>query len=271
MIAAMNAAQSLRRWARVARLALHLARGLTIAALFFPLQSARHRKFEIERWSRQLLKILNVRLSVHGSPATYRSRAVMLVANHVSWLDIFAIDAVVASRFVAKSEVRGWPLIGWLCERVGTLFIQRARRHDTARINHAVGEALTAGDVFAVFPEGTTTDGSTVLKFHASLLAPALEAGAAVQPVALRFERSDGSLCTEAAYDGDKSLWDALMGITSEREIVAQVSFLEPIAAEQNHRRDLARIARDAIVLTLFPQARDSRTDTAGDLQVAAR
>jgi 1-acyl-sn-glycerol-3-phosphate acyltransferase len=264
------AAQSLRRWVRVGRLALHLARGVLIAALLFPFHNAERRRREIQRWSRKLLALLAVRLSVHGTPPSKSVRPLMLVSNHVSWLDIFAIDAVVPSRFVAKSEVRSWPVMGWLCERVGTLFIERARRHDTVRINHAAGDALRAGDVFAVFPEGTTTDGSTVLKFHASLLAPALEAGAAIQPVALRFERTDGSLCTEAAYDGEKSLWDALMGITSEREIVARVWFLPPIAPEQSHRRDLARAARDAILLTLFPRAPDSRTDTAGDLRAAA-
>jgi 1-acyl-sn-glycerol-3-phosphate acyltransferase len=266
----IGAAQSLRRGARVARLALHLARGVLTVALLFPFQGPERRRREIERWSRELLTVLRVRLSVHGTPPPRVLRPLMLVSNHVSWLDIFTIDALVASRFVAKSEVRRWPVMGWLCERVGTLFIERARRHDTVRINHAAGAALRAGDVFAVFPEGTTTDGSTVLKFHASLLAPALEAGAAIQPVALRFERSDGSLCTEAAYDGEKSLWDALMGITSQPEIIARVWFLQPIAPEQSHRRDLARAARDAILLTLFPRAPDSHTGTAGDLRAAA-
>ena len=266
----MTAAQSLRRWVRVGRLALHLLRGVLTAALFFPFQDPERRSGEIERWSLALLTLLGVRLAVQGVPPSKHMRPIMLVANHVSWLDIFAIDAVVPSRFVAKSEVRSWPVMGWLCERVGTLFIERARRHDTLRINEKAGAALRAGDVFAVFPEATTSDGSTVLKFHASLLAPALEAGAAIQPVALRFERSDGSLCTEAAYDGEKSAWDTLMGITSQREIVARLWFLPPIAPEQNHRRDLARASRDAILLTLFPRGHDSRTDRACDRRAAA-
>ncbi len=266
----MGAAQTLRRWTRVMRFALHLARGLSIAAFLFPLQTPERRRREIREWSLELLAILRVRLSVHGNPPL-GVRPLMLVSNHVSWLDIFAIDAVLPVRFVAKSEVRRWPLIGWLCERVGTLFIERARRHDTGRINHAVCAALRGGDVFAVFPEGTTSDGSTLLKFHASLLEPALEAGAAIQPVALRFERADGSLCTEAAYDGDKSVWEALMGITTQREITVRAWFLEPIPAAQSHRRELALQARQAILLTLFPPARDSRTETPADLRVAAQ
>lgn len=259
--------QRLRRWTRITRLALHLARGLAITALLFPLQSTQRRKREVEHWSLQLLGLLGVRLFLHGMPPPYAARPLMLVANHVSWLDIFAINAIVPARFVAKSEVRSWPLVGWLCARAGTLFIERARRHGTARINGAVGNALRAGDVLAVFPEGTTTDGSTVLKFHASLLEPALEADAVVQPIALRFERSDGTLCTEAAYDGDKSLWDTLLGMTSQREILAHVCFLEPIPPGEQHRRDLAREAREAIVLTLFPEARDSRTEADAGLR----
>ena len=245
-------------------------RGSLIAGLLFPLQSRERRKREIERWSARLLDLLAVRVDIHGTPPPYGARPLMLVANHVSWLDIFAINAVVPVRFIAKSEIRVWPLLGWLSGRAGTLFIQRARRNDTARINGAVTAALRAGDIFAVFPEGTTTDGSTVLRFHASLLEPALEAGAAVQPVALRFERADGSLCTEAAYDGDKSIWDALLGITSQTAITVHVCFLRPILPDERHRRTLAVEARDAIALTLYPGAPGSPTETSADLPAGA-
>jgi len=204
-------AQWIKRWIRITRFVLHILRGLAIALLLFPLQSGERRKREVEHWSLSLLNLLNVRLFLHGMPPAYGSRPLMIVSNHVSWLDIFAINAIVPSRFVAKSEVRAWPLLGWLSARTGTVFIERARRHDTGRVNREVAAALRAGDVFVIFPEGTTTDGSTVQKFHASLLEPALEAGAAIQPVALRFERSDGTLCTEAAYNGGRSVWDTLM------------------------------------------------------------
>ena len=218
----------------------------------------------------RLLELLRVRLFMHGMPPSYVMRPLMLVANHVSWLDIFAINAITAVRFVSKAEVRQWPFIGWLAARAGTLFIERSRRQDTARINEHVVSALHAGDVFAIFPEGTTTDGSTVLKFHSSLLAPAIAADAAIQPVALQFERSDGTLCVEAAYDGDKSAWDTLLGITSQREILAHVYFLQPILPAEWHRRDLTREAREAILQALFPQAPRTRTETADDLQAAA-
>ena len=254
----MSPAQWLRRWTRLVRFGLHLARGLSIAAFLFPLQSKERRKREIEHWSIKLLTLLNIRLFLHGSPPPYGVCPLMLVSNHVSWLDIFAINAIVPSRFVAKSEVRSWPFIGWLCARGGTLFIHRNRRHDTARVNTLVVEALQAGEVFAVFPEGTTSDGSTMFKFHSSLLEPALEAEAAIQPIALWYDRSDGTLCTEVAYDGDRSLWNVLMGVTSQREILAHVGFLDPIIVGDRLRHDIAREAHDAILLTLFPQGKYS-------------
>lgn len=263
-------AQWIKRWIRVSRLAFHVLRGLAISAFLFPLQSSERRKREIEHWSVNLLNLLNVRLFLHGKPPVYGSRPLMVVANHVSWLDIFAINAIVPSRFIAKSEVRAWPIFGWLTARSGTVFIERAKRQDTARVNHLIAGALGAGDVFAVFPEGTTTDGSTVLKFHASLLEPAVEAGAAVQPVAIRYERSDGTLCTEAAYAGGRSLWDVLMAMTSQHEILAHVCFLDPIVPDARHRRHIAEEARTAILLTLFPEESRSHSDTAGDLRAAA-
>src|SRR5215210_2559116 len=190
---AMGPTQFLKRWGRITRLMLHVVRGLVVSTFLFPLQSDARRKLEIEHWSLQLLTILRVPLFLHGMPPAYTIRPLMLVSNHVSWLDIFMINAIVAVRFVAKSEIRGWPALGWLCARAGTIFINRGRRRDTTRVNQVVARALVGGDVFTVFPEGTTTDGSTLLKFHASLLEPALEAGAAIQPVALWFDRSDGS------------------------------------------------------------------------------
>ena len=171
----------------------------------------------------------------------------MLVANHVSWLDIFAVNAVVPVRFVAKSEIRSWPLIGWLCERAGTVFIRQARRHDTLRVNEAISAALQEGDIFAVFPEGTTTDGTQVIKFHSSLLDPALKAAAKVQPAALRYTRADGSLCTEVSYAGERSLWDTVRDMSAENEILVEVTFLPPLEGAAAHRRELARGAEEAI------------------------
>lgn len=249
IMAAMSGGETsmMTRGLRLTRLALHLLRGLLTAALLFPFFTPVRRRSAIKRWSRDLLRILHIKLHVHGEPPPARAAPVMLVANHVSWLDIFAINAVRPVRFVAKSEVRKWPAIGWLSAKTGTLFIERARRRDTVRISSEIVEAMCGGDVVAVFPEGTTTDGSQVLRFHSSLLQPALQAQAQVYPVALRFERGDGSLCVEAAYDGDKSLWDSFLLMVAQPVMHAQLWFLPPLAADAEHRRTLAASAQQLI------------------------
>ena len=257
----------MRRWLRIARLALHVARGLFIVAFFFPFQGAEQRKREVRRWAQGVLSVVAVRVHVHG--AIPDARPLMLVANHVSWLDIFAIQSVLPVRFVAKSETRAWPLVGWLSARGGTLFIDQARRRDTHRVSALVAELLAEGEVFAIFPEGKTTDGSRLLKFHASLLAPALAVGATIQPVAIRFQREDGTLCTEAAFD-ERSLWDTVLSITSQRRIDAHVSFAEPLASAGRHRRELAEAAREIIRRTLSLEDSSSRSDTGADRRAAA-
>lgn len=237
----------------------HVLCGVVIAGLFFPFISATQRRHKVRRWAARFLGILKVRLHVHGRPAV--ASALMIVANHVSWLDILVIDAVLPVRFVAKSEVRRWPVIGWLCEKAGTLFIERARRHDTARMNHLIAEAMQAGEPVAVFPEGTATDGSEIFKFHSSLLQPALVAQATLMPVAIRYSRADGTLCTEAAYDGDKSLWDTIKLMGTRDVIHAHVHFLAPLMEQGRSRHELALAARESILLTLFPSAHCSRTE----------
>ena len=116
----------------------------------------------------------------------------LVVANHVSWLDIFALHAVGPVRFIAKAEIERWPVLGGLVRGVGTLFIERARRHDTHRVNQEIARALAAGDIVAVFPEGTTTDGTALLPFKGSLLQPIIDAQGHVQPVAIRYRDADG-------------------------------------------------------------------------------
>ena len=240
----------LTRVARFAGISWHLADGLLTVACCFPFYSAARRTAAIRRWSALLLRRLGVCLHVEGE--LHGGRPLMLVANHVSWLDIFAVNAVQPVRFVAKSEIRRWPAIGWLCGKTGTLFIERGRRADAGRVNRLTAEALRTGDVIAVFPEGTTSNGAQVLRFHSALLQPALLADAVVQPVAFRFERFDGSLCVEAAYDGDKSLLRSVCDIISQPRIDARLRLLPPLPA-QDDRRALTNAAHAAIVSRLQP------------------
>ena len=154
-------------------------------------------------------------------------------------------------RFVAKSEIRHWPVIGWLSGKGGTLFIERSRHRHIAAINQQVAAALREGDLFAVFPEGKITAGDVVLPFHASLLQPALACNAQLFPVAIRYTRADGSLCSEADYEGNKSLLEALRLLLTQPVIHVQLQFLPPLACNGAHRGELAHAAALVIASAL--------------------
>jgi 1-acyl-sn-glycerol-3-phosphate acyltransferase len=259
------------RFARLARLVVHLMRGVLIAALLFPRSTDAQRRGHVRRWSRGLLTRLAIRLHVDDRAlhAVREHRPRMIVANHVSWIDIFAIDAVMPSRFVAKSEVARWPVIGWLAARAGTLYLQRARRRDAARVNREVVSALETGEQVAVFPEGTTSDGSRLLKFHPSLLQAAVDGHAALVPVAVSYWRADGTRCTEVAYDGRWTLWDTLRRALRLQRIDCTLSIL-PALPPPADRRAAAHLAHDAIADALADVSR-SRSDRAGGPRGAAR
>jgi 1-acyl-sn-glycerol-3-phosphate acyltransferase len=225
---------------------LHLASAFLTLRFVWPRADA-HRRHEIAiRWASELLAIFAIRLRLEGRPPPRGRHGAMIAANHVSWVDIFAIGSVRHTRFIAKSEIRDWPLAGWLAEKSGTIFIRRARRHDTARINALVHDALAGGECVALFPEGTTTEGNRLLKFHSSLFEPAVANSARIYPAAVRYERADGTPLHEAAYVGEQSFGQSLAVIIGTRETIVRLQFADPIetdgltrheAAAEAHRR----------------------------------
>jgi len=231
------------RFFRVTRLVLHLARAVAMVAVCFPFYDDAKRMGWVRHWTARLLAILAVRVKVSGTPLRAGAAPAMIVANHVSWLDIFAINAVRKVRFVAMSEIRRWPVFGWLCAQGSALFIERARRHHAAHINRQMVAALTQGDTLVVFPEGRTSAGDVVLPFHTSLLQPVLECEATVYPVAIRYTRADGSLCSQADYEGDKSMLGSLLLMLTQPVIYARLQFLPPLTSAGKHRRELAHEA----------------------------
>ena len=236
---------------RACRLALHIGYGLALALVYPRLTPALRRRI-LQRWSCDLLHILNVRLETTGHPAPTHG---LVVSNHISWLDIFVLNAVVPMRFVAKSEVRFWPLIGWLCDRAGTLFIERGNARAAARINTQLGTLMQQGACLAVFPEGTSTDGAHVAHFHASLLQPAIDAGTPLHPVALRYADAGGTRSTAAAYFGDISFGDSLWTLLNTPVLHVRVAALPPLNAAAFERRELARLAHGHIAAALAQAA----------------
>ncbi len=232
-------------------MAVHLLAGAAILKAVFPRASAARRRELVGWWSWKLLRIVGVRLAVDGVPPAEGSSGVMIAANHVSWLDIFAVSSVRPTRFIAKSEIRDWPLAGWVVERAGTIFIRRDRRRDTARINDLVHEALAQGDRVGLFPEGTTTEGDALLKFHSSLFEPAVANGAHVHPCALRYEHADGTLCRAMAYVGELSFMQSLGLVIRQKGVRVHLAFAPPIETAGRARREIAAAAQHAIATLL--------------------
>ena len=238
------------RCLRILRLAAHLAAGLGTMSFRFPGISAARRRAEVRRWSHKLLTILGVRVHAVNHQATLPP-CCMLVTNHISWLDVFVVLASHPSVFVAKSEIRGWPVVGSLCERAGTLFIERGNRGAARRVNAAIVSALQEGTVVGVYPEGTTSDGQRLGRFHAALFQPAIDAGATLLPLALRYTDRNGRHCSATDFVGDTSFGESLWSTTSARHIVADLQWLAPINCAGRERRELARETAAAIAAAL--------------------
>ncbi len=260
---------SFTRLYRLTRLLLHLVYGCYCVGVLFPFFSSQRRFGVIKRWSRQILRIVHLRLTVHGSLPPGHAPT-LIVSNHVSWLDMWVVNSVVPVRFVAKSDVRRWPVLGFLVSRSGTIFIERTKRQDTARTNRNIVQALTRGEHVAIFPEGTTTDGTEVKPFHASLFQPALGAGARVVVLAVRYVNRDGSVNLDASYTGERSLWQSLRLILAHRLLRAELNFAATIDVSGKTRREIAREAESATAAALQLPRPGRKTGTGGGPRGAA-
>ncbi len=186
------------RLVRSARATLHIVGGLATTVFVFPWIGQDGRQVLIRRWCVQFLRMLRVEARVHWRHDGAMPGNVLIVANHISWLDIFVLSSLQPARFIAKADLRRLPVVGRLIANVGTLFIERERRRDTHTVNRHTVEALARGDVVAVFPEGTTSDGVGLLKFHSSLLQSVVDAKGHVQPIAIRYRTPDDEHCIGA-------------------------------------------------------------------------
>ena len=234
---------------RLARVVIHLLEGLVTCALVFPLASAGLRERLTRSWSRRLLGLCRIEVEqVPGAPVLAHA---LIVANHVSWLDIFVINALHPCRFVAKAEIRAWPVLGWLAAAAGTVFIARGNRRELRHIFKGLVTVLQQGQRVAFFPEGTTSRQGEVLPFHANLFEAAIDAKVPVQPYALSYVDAAGAFHPSVDYVGDTSFVDSLFTILEGGAVSARLQSLAPIDATGAHRRELAQAAEDAVAATL--------------------
>jgi 1-acyl-sn-glycerol-3-phosphate acyltransferase len=245
----------LRYLLRVPLLLLHALIPLPIALLLIALPTASLRLRSGERvdhrairaWSAGLLRIFGFRLRRVGLPL---QDAALYVANHVSWIDITLLHSQHAVGFVAKDEISRWPLIGWLASRAGTIYHRRGSDHSLRDVMEQMVERLRAGFSVAAFPEGGTGDGRTLRVFHARILQTAVDADVPVQPVALRYGEHGDAQGSVAFAPGEPFVHNFLR-LLGDRSRVAEVHFLEPLAAVAGGRRGMAELARSRIIAAL--------------------
>ena len=229
----------LRVLAKLLHLLQHIALGWWIIRRHFPLLDDTEREQRVQAWSLRMLQVLGITLKVQGTPPA--QGPLLLVANHISWLDIVVIHAAGYCRFVSKSDVKHWPIVGTLATGSGTLYIERTSRRDAMRVVHHMAERLRVGDVLAVFPEGTTGDGRSMLPFHANLLQAAISANAPVLPLALRFvDVHTGAMHFAPSFVGDETLLGSLWRTLGASSLGAEVHFGVPEWAAGRDRRTWA-------------------------------
>jgi 1-acyl-sn-glycerol-3-phosphate acyltransferase len=240
---------------RLPLLALHLLVSLPLTLLAVALPHARRNRsgggrydhLMIRWWSGTLLRIFGIAVVRRGEP---EPGAVLLVANHRSWLDIELIHSQRAACFVAKSEIASWPVVGWVAARGGTIYHRRGSTESLAAVAQVMVERLREGLAVAVFPEGGIRPGDRVHTFHARIFQPAIDAGVAAQPVALRFLRN-GAPTTALAQGTGESFFASFWRLLGEPRSVAEVSFLAPVRHDGSGRRRLAEACRAQIAAAL--------------------
>jgi 1-acyl-sn-glycerol-3-phosphate acyltransferase len=232
---------------RLLRVFFHLSEGLATCALVFPWAGAARRQARIRGWSRRLLGICGVTVEQNGAALEHA----LVVANHVSWLDIFVINSLSPCRFVAKAEVRAWPALGWLAAKAGTVFIARGSRRDLRHTFKGIVASLEQGERVAFFPEGTTAVQGALLPFHSNLFEAAIDAKVMVQPYAVEYLDAAGAPHRSVEYVGDMNFAESMLAILSGSAVRARLVCLPALDARGAHRRELAVAAHGAVAQAL--------------------
>ena len=240
---------------RLTRLGLHIGYALGIACVYPAWRPAWQSRFR-QRWARGVLQLLNVRYAEQGTSFHAPDAGSLLVANHISWLDIFVINAAMPAHFVAKSEVGTWPVLGWLVQRSGTLFVRRDRRSDAVQVNGRITRLLQRGESVAVFAQGTSTDATQPVQFHAALLQSAIDAETRLHPLAVYYHDAHGRRLAATDFVGETSFLQSLWRIACTPRIDVTLTRLPAMDCAGQHRRTIAAQAQQAVNARLMQCAR---------------
>jgi 1-acyl-sn-glycerol-3-phosphate acyltransferase len=231
---------------RLLRALAHVMGGYWMVRREFPRLDEARKSLKVQAWSVRMLHIMGISLDVQGDVPQHGP--LLLVANHISWLDILVLHASRHCRFVSKADVQHWPLIGTLAQGCGTLFVERESRRDAMRVVHHMADALRSGGMLAIFPEGTTSDGIGTLPFHANLFQAAISAHAPVQAIGLTYlDAQSGGQSHATDYIGDTSLLSSVWATVTAKPLCARVNFGPHLATQGLDRRTIAALAREQV------------------------
>ena len=239
----MKLGRQLRAVVRMLGVVLHLIAGLLTVALVYPFSTELKKLTLMQRWSAKLLLMLGITLKTNGELPQHG----LVVSNHISFTDVFAINAWMPSSFVAKDDVQRWPLIGWLATNTDTLFIERGSRKAAQKAREQMVEHLRAGKRITLFPEGTTSNGDSVLHFHSALFQAAIDAATSITPLAVSYSDNNGTRSYAAAFVGEMTLVECFWSIACADGITVTTSVLPPLDSRAGDRRYLSACAHRRI------------------------
>lgn len=235
------------------QIAIHVICGVCTLSFLFPFLGRKDKDRKIQQWSRHLLNIFNIELVVQGAGLLHHEPH-LIASNHISWIDIHVMNAFQPIRFVAKSEVEGWPIFGWMAKQLGTVFIRRDNARDARQVVSQMAEVLKTESI-CIFPEGTSTVGVTVLPFKPNLFESAILAQRSVFPVAIQyFSKETGNRSESPAFIGNMGLLESMSNIMKNRALVAKITIIEPYLDDSQSpldRKQLANRSQEAIAKAL--------------------
>lgn len=236
------------------RIAAHFGHAVLLVTLRFPLWNREHKLQRIQRWSQQVLATLHIQ--VQSDKPAVRGFAGLVVSNHLSWLDILVLQSLIPGVFIAKSEVRRWPVVGFLAAACSTIFVdRRSARSARTMVEHSTA-AMGQGYAVVVFPEGTSSNGQDLGSFHANIFESAIRANASVQLLILKYiDTTTGEAAEAAHFIGDMSLLYSLKRVIGSSSIQACMQLVECISAQGHSRKSLAQYAHQKIRAQLLAPA----------------
>lgn len=232
---------------------IHVLKGIALLSLWFPFVNPEQKSKLIREWSLRLLVIFGLQIQINNLKIL-PSTPYLLASNHISWLDIHAINAMIPVRFVAKSEVANWPIFGWMARQLGTIFIQRNNARHAKHVAGKLAKVLQSEPI-CIFPEGTSTDGDSVMPFRPNLFEAAILADVPVYPMAINYRSTITGLRSKtAAFIGDMGLLESMSNIIRDRHLIVELSILSPVSSSIDSTRDrkwLALSCHEAIITCL--------------------